>query len=359
MKRSSAVLGILLGVSLLLNVVAFRRGAPELSTSPRAAEKRGGAPEGLAPNPEASAVSLKAELERERKLVVELREAIRRLEADREVLGQAATAGAAAAKSPTAGLREKLRKMKKLFKASEDGVQPDQEAMLEMSGEIMEVMKLGLARTKDPKSYAEFLQVGTEIALEDEAALAPDQAAAVSRIFQELAEGLGRIEASNGGDRLIRELELEGAALERVPSVLTPAQQDVLRKATLDDLPSMATTMNTTWLQKANAADTIVKTWTQAYQLQESQLPAARAAAESFLRALEGVDKGLLPAAPTADSNWRLQSYEKRITVLRAQMTAFRGVEGSLTAAQLERFRVQAPREFRLADFAAAVEPPK
>lgn len=347
MNRTSAILGVLLGVSLLLNVVAFRREAPAPSTSFRGVEKRPAAELGPA-----AEVDLKAELERERKVVGELREAIRRLEGDRDVLAQAATAGASA-KSPTAGLREKLRRLKKIFKASEEGVQPDQEAVLEMSGELMEVMKLGLARSKDPRSYAEFLQAGTEIALEDEAALAPDQAAALARIFQELAEDLGKIDAAGAGERLIRELELEGAALARLPSLLSTAQQEVLKKGNLDDLSSMSSGMSTTWLQKGTAADTIVKTWAQAYQLQEAQLPAARAAAESFLRSLEGAGKS---AGKTA---WGVQSYETRIAGLRAQLTAFKSVEGSLTAAQLDRLRTQAPREFRLADFAAAPEAPE
>lgn len=349
MNRTSAILGILLGVSLLLNVVAFRREAPAPATSSRGAERRSAEEVGAEPGGAATAVDLKAELERERKVVGELREAIRRLEGDRDVLAQAATAGAAA-KSPTAGIREKLRRLKKIFKAGEEGVQPDQEAVLEMSGELMEVMKLGLARSKDPRSYAEFLQAGTEIALEDEAALAPDQAAALARIFQDLAEDLGKIDAASAGERLIRELELEGAALARLPSLLSAEQREVLKKGNLDDLSSMSSGMSTTWLQKGTAADTIVKTWAQTYQLQEAQLPAARAAAESFLRSLEGEGKG---AGETA---WGVQSYETRIAGLRAQMTAFKSVEGSLTAAQLDRLRTQAPREFRLADFAVVPE---
>ena len=358
MNRSSAILGLLLGVSLLLNVVAFRRGASEPSTSSRGAEKRGPGVE--ATSPAAGAVDLKEELERERKVTAELRESIRRLEADREVLAQAATSGGAAApKAPTAGLREKLRRMKKIFKGAEEGLQPDQEAMLEMSGEIMEVMKLGLARSKDPKSYAEFLQAGTEVALEDEAALAPDQTAALSRIFQDLAEALGRIDASSAGERMVRELEVEGAALARLPSLFTPQQLEVLKKSSMDDLPTMSSSMNTTWLQKANAADTIVKAWTQSYQLQEGQLPAARAAAESYLRAVEGVDKAFKPGELRDESAWGRQSYETRIAALRAQMAALKTLEGSLSAAQLDRSRTQTLREFRVMDVAVPVEPPK
>ncbi|HEX7899903.1 MAG TPA: hypothetical protein VF950_19195 [Planctomycetota bacterium] len=362
MNRSTAVLGAALAVSLLLNVVMFSR-ARLGSATPGAPASRSGGPAagGVEGRPTSSAAPLAEELERERKLSKELRDTIKRLEADREVLALSATsnAPAAAAKSPTAGLREKLRKMKKLFKAAETGVQPDQEAVLEMSGEIMEVMKLGLTRGKDPKAYAEFVQACAEVALEDEAALTPAQNSEVARVTQEMADALGRITAANPIDRLIRELEVESDAVSRLQGILTSQQKEVMKKGGMDDMPTMSTGMTTTYLQKNNAADTIVKTWTQSYQLQDAQLPAARAAADAFLRDLGGIDAGLKPANQGADANWGQMTYENRVASLRAQMTALKSLEGAMTSAQLERLGTQSPREFRLMDFVTTVEVPE
>ena len=359
MNRSTAVLGVALAVSLLLNVVAFSRGRDDASpdgsgarsSRPAKAEGKGEA---------ATSGDVASDLEREKKLTRELRDTIKRLEAESEVLAQAATSGApvAAAKSPTAGLREKLRKLKKLMKAGEEGLQPEQEAVVEMSGEIMEIMKLGLTRGKDPKTYAEFLQAVAEVSLEDAAALTPAQTAEYARVAQEMADALGRIAAASPGERLIRELEIESDAFSRFETILTPEQKDVLKKGGMDDVASMSSSMSTTYLQKATAADMIVKSWTQLYQLQEAQLPSARAAAASFLRELEGLaPKPTLGAAGAYELS--SMSYESRIASLRAQMAALKTLQGSLTGTQLDRLGTQAPREFRVFDFATSIEVPE
>lgn len=354
MNKSAAVLGPLLVLSLIFNIVAFRRVRQEPSTASARAEKSGAAEGVEARSGAKGAEDVNAELERERKRSRELEEKVKRLEADREVLAQAATssagAGSAAPKSPTAGLREKLRKMKKLFKAAEDGAQPDQEAVMEMSGDIMEVMKLGLARGKDPASYADFLKACAEVSLEDEAALTPAQSAELGRVMDDMAAELGRISATTSGERLIRELEIESGAVSRMRSLLTPEQREVMNKGGMDDMPSMSSGMTTTYLTKAGAVDTIVKQWTQTYKLEDAQLPAARAAATSFLSSLEGFDTTLKPGAQNADSNWGQMSYETRIGALRAQLTALRTLEGAMTAEQFERLRTQTTREFRLMD---------
>ena len=364
MHRSTAVLGVALAVSLLLNVVVFSRAR---SASPHAPSSRAGGAagaggvEGRPTSSAAPAGAAAEELAREKKLNQELRDTIKRLEADREVLAQAATSGApaAVAKAPAAGLREKLRKMKKLFKSAETGVQPDQEEVLEMSGEIMEVMKLGLTRSKDPKTYAEFVQACAEVSLEDEAALTPAQSSEYARVVGEMADALGRITAANALDRLIRELEVESGTVSRLQGILTPQQKEALQKGGMDDMPTMASGMSTTYLQKTNAADTIVKQWTQSYQLQEAQLSAARAAADAFVADLGRIDGGLKSVNPGADANWGQMTYDARIASLRAQMTALKSLEGSLTSAQLDRLGTQSPREFRIMDFVATTEIPE
>ena len=194
----SSVLGVALAVSILINVALLGRRAPEPAAPPPTAAKPAAAP----------AADVAAELERERALNRELRESVRRLEEEKAVLAQAATAPGASAAAVAAkpSLREKLRRIKKVVKAAEEGGQPDQEAMLEMSGEIMEIFRLGLTRGKDPQTYADFIQACAEIGLEDEAPLTPDQALRMSEILKEMAGELGRISAGSGVERLIREL---------------------------------------------------------------------------------------------------------------------------------------------------------
>jgi hypothetical protein len=352
MNRSTAVLGVALAASLLLNIVMLGRGR---ESTPDRSETRSARPARAEGKGDvATSDALAAELEREKKITRELRDTIKRLEADHEVLAQAATSGApvAAAKSPTAGLREKLRKMKKLFKSAEDGLQPDQEAMLDMSGEIMEVMKLGLARGKDPRSYAEFVQACAEISLEDDAALTPAQTGEYARILQEMGDALGKIPASTSLDHLIRELEVESSAFARLQDVLTPAQKDVMKKQGVDDMATMSSSMSTSYLSKGTAEDTVVKAWTQSFKLQDAQLPAARAAAASFVRELEGMKAGTDPA------NFGVMSYESRIAALRAQTAALKTLEGAMTATQFERLGTQPPREFRFMDFGVVAAPP-
>jgi hypothetical protein len=161
------------------------------------------------------------------------------------------------------------------------------------------------------------------------------------------------------GERLIRELEVEAGALSRMEALLTPEQKEVMKKGGMDDMPSMTSGMTTTYLTKAGAVDTIVKQWTQTYKLEDAQLPAARAAATSFLSTLEGIDKGLTPGAQNAENNWGQMSYETRIGALRAQMSALKTLEGAMTAEQFERLRTQTTREFRLMDVQTFAVPEK
>ena len=202
------------------------------------------------------------------------------------------------------------------------------------------------------------LRYNLEVSLEDAAALTPAQTAEYARVAQEMADALGRIAAASPGERLIRELEIESDAFSRFETILTPEQKDVLKKGGMDDVASMSSSMSTTYLQKATAADMIVKSWTQLYQLQEAQLPSARAAAASFLRELEGLaPKPTLGAAGAYELS--SMSYESRIASLRAQMAALKTLQGSLTGTQLDRLGTQAPREFRVFDFATSIEVPE
>lgn len=335
MRHSTSILGAALVISALLNIVLLTRGRAEPAPPP--APKPAARSEGMSTSPVAE------ELARERALTRELRDTVKRLEEEKSVLAQAATtpgvpAPAPAAAAPKLSLKDKLRKMKKLFKSAEEGVQPDQEAVLEMSGEIMEVMRMSLTRGKDPRAYADFLEACTEVSLEDEAALTPDQRTQLSSVLKDMADELGRIQAGSAAERLVRELEIESSAMDRVKGLLTPAQADLRAKQGVEDLASM--NVNTSYVQKGNAQDMIVKAWTQAYKLTPEQQPAARAAAESYARELEslgvkGVDMG---------------NYSTRLNSLRAQVNALKTLEGALAAEQRDRLRDQAPREFLLLD---------
>lgn len=338
MKHSTSVLGAALLVSLLVNVALLTRGRPRPAPPPAA--KPAARSEGTSTSSSAA-----DELARERALTLELRETVKRLEEEKSVLAQAATTPGAppapAGAVAKASVKDKLRKLKKIFKSADDGLQPDQEAVLEMSGELMELMKLASSRGKDPKTYAEFLEAVMEISLEDEAALTPEQKSQMAALLDGMAEELGRVRADSGVERLLRELEIESSAMGRLKELLTPGQKELLTKGSMDDVGQMSAGMSTSYLQKSNAAEMIVKGWTQAYKLSEAQLPAARAAAQSYARELES--QGVKTFSPG--------DYAGRITSLRAQLNALKALEGALGAEQRERLRTQSPREFLLMDF--------
>lgn len=345
MRRPSPVLLVLLGASLLANVLLAVRLSRQVA--PPSAAPRPPSPASEKPSATADETSLRASLETERRTNEDLRLRVERLEADKKVLAQDPAAGAGKP-DRLATFREKLRKFMKLMKdpaAKAGALDPD--ATVELTDTMMEFIRMTATRAKEPKAYADYLQAFYEVALEGEgAALSDAQSATLSKLFQDLGQELSRIPPTPAGDRLIRELESESAAMRRVGDILSEAQRSAMLK---DNLSTFAAgnLMSMSYITKEGAADQVAQLWSQVYQLDPSQLPQAKAAAQSYVDALSRLDaerKGSSAAQGTPDS------FDYRIRSVREQMAALAVLQASLTPAQQDRVRTQAPREFTLFD---------
>jgi len=200
MRRSTPILIVLLGVSVLGNLLLIARGSrhpePEASTPYR--------PPGR-PVGQEGAASLQESLDAEKKKNEELRARIERLETDKKVLAQDSTP-VAGKTDKIAVFREKLRKLMKMMKdpaAKAGAVDPDN--MVELTETMMEFFKMAAVRAKEPKIYAEYLQTFYEVALEGDAnALTPAQSSALSKLLEDFGGALSKVPPAPSGERLLK-----------------------------------------------------------------------------------------------------------------------------------------------------------
>ena len=181
MRRSTPILAVLLFASVLANAMLAvrlsRRQDAESKTAHKTTVER-------VARAEESAESLRASLDAERKKNEELRVRIERLETDKKVLVQDSGPGTGKP-DKVAAFREKLRKLMKMMKdpaAKAGAVDPD--SMVELTETMMEFFKLAAMRTKEPKTYSDYLQTFYEVALEGDAtAMTPAQSSALAKLF--------------------------------------------------------------------------------------------------------------------------------------------------------------------------------
>jgi hypothetical protein len=354
MRRSTPILVVLLGTSLLANALLVARLSRPSDPRPGGAYRPPGADRASGVE---SVASLRESLDAEKKKNDELRARIERLESDKKILVQdAAPAGGKSEK--VAAFREKLRKLMKVMKdptAKAGGGDPD--AMLEATETYVEFMKLSATRGKDPKTYADYLSAFYEVALEGDAnAMTPAQGAALSKLFEDFGIALSKLPPTPAGERLLKEVELEAGVMSRVHDVLSAAQRELLTK----DNMNMLATGNMISLQavsKQGGAERIAQTWTAAYQLDPSQLPQAKVAAQAYLDAMSRADSEGKASSPYYQLG-SPESYQYRLSSLREQLAALNMLSASMTAAQQERLRTQALREFVIFGGNAAGAPP-
>jgi hypothetical protein len=342
MRRSTPILAVFLGASVLGNVLWIARGS-------RAPEAAAPAPPRLSALSEGqeSVAALRERLDAEKKKNEELRARVERLETDKKVLVQEPAPGAGKP-DKIAAFREKLRKLRKMMKdpaAKAGAVDPD--SMVELSDAMMEFFKLSAMRSKDPKTYSEYLQTYYEVALEGgPTALSADQSAALSKLFEDYGIALSKIPASPAGDRLLKEIELEAGVMGRVQDLLSGPQREQMQK---DELNAMATgsMLTTAYVTKQGGADQIAKMWTSLYQLDASQEPQARVAAQAFLDAMDRVDAENKDGKQLKwDKSGSPESYAYRLRAVREQIAALNMLAGSMTPAQQDRLQTQSFREF-------------
>lgn len=333
MRQASVTPGVLLGGSLLLNAVLLAR-KPEVPPASQA-------PPSSTP---VKAVAPGAELVLERERVRALEARIKVLEEERVVLAQASTAPVPAA-DPLAGFREKLRKLVRFTKDPKSAASMTAEQQLEMAEVYMQLYRLQVGRSKDPKAYVEALKTAYGIILEETGSpLTPGQVQELSRVFDEYSEGLRELAGTPALDRFLKELEQEGATTEASMRLLTPAQQEQARTQVLT---WMNGSMGVQWMSRNGAEVGLAGAWTQAYGLGDSQKPAVQLAAQAYLEGLDRLHaqyKGREHLMYDTEADGRAY----RLASARLLADALRGLEGSMTAEQREKLRTQTPQEVRI-----------
>lgn len=346
MRQSTPILIVLLGASVIGNVLLASRLSRKAEPDP-AAVRPAAAPE-RSPRPD-DAASLRDSLQAEKRKNEELRARIERLETDKKVLAQDVPVTPGRAEKLEA-FRAKLRKLMKLMKdpaAQAGAVDPDN--MVELTEVMMEFYKLAATRAKDPKTYADYLQAFYEVGLEGEGtALSAEQSQAIQRLLQDLGDGLSKIPPAPAGDRLIREIELESAVGEKLKALLTQAQRDAISKGEMSAM-MMGNMMSTSYVQKQGGAEQIAQMWTAAYQLDPAQQPQVKAAAQSYLDAMSRYE-ATQKKPFSFDQPGSPEATQRRLQSVREQISALTVLQGSLTPAQQERIRTQTMREFILFD---------
>jgi hypothetical protein len=338
-----AFLGVLLGVSLLANIML----AVRLSRAPEPAPVAVAKTAAVEKRAESETGSLREALDAERKKVEELKTKVERLETDKKVLAQ---------ETPAAGKGEKLAtfktKLRKLIKLSKDPAAKagviDPETTAEATEVVMEFFKIAAMRTKDPATYAEYLGAFYEVGLEGEGtALNEAQSASLAKLFEALGQDLAKVPQAPAGERMVREIEIEAATMGRVNALLTEAQKASLAKDNMGSVFS-GNMMSTSYVMKNGAVDQISQQWTAAYQLDAAQQAQAKVAAKAYVDAMDrsGVK-------PSFDKQGTTEYFDYRLRSAREQLAALQVLQASMTPAQQEKFRTQTMREILIIDGAA------
>jgi hypothetical protein len=348
MSRSTSILGVLLGASLLANAMLAVRLSKAPEPDPMAARKTASPEKKSGANDDPAA--LRESLELEKKKTQELQAKIDRLETDKKVLAQDGPGAGKVDKLDA--FRTKLRKLMKLMKdpaAKAGNLDPD--SMVEATEVMMEFVKMSAVRAKEPKLYADYLQAFYEVGLEGEGtALTEAQSASLAKLFQDLGQELTKIPATPTGERMVREIEIESKAMGQVSALLTEAQRTALTKENMNALAA-GNMMSTSYVSEGpTAAEQIATQWTAAYQLDATQTAAAKAAAQAYLDAMKRAGGKF-----AFDKQGTPEHYDYRLRSAREQLAALQMLQASMTPAQQERVRTQTMREILLFDAAAAV----
>ena len=354
MPRSTPILGVLLLASLLANVLLAAR----LSREPEKTELSKVRPlEAERALRTGDVGDLKGLLVAERDLNKRLQSRIDLLETDKKVLALE-TPGAGGKTDKLTAFREKLRKLKKVMSDPEhkngNGVDPD--SMVELTETMMEFMKMSALRAKEPKTYADYLGALFEVGLEGEGTtMTPEQTASLNALLQGFAEELSRVPAAPAGERLLKEIQIEGAAMGKVHDLLTEAQRAAMAK---DSMEAMSSTnmLSTSYVTKQGAANQIAQQWSTLYQLDPAQLPQAKLAAQSYVDAIARLEAEYKGIDPTFSKPGSAEAYAYREQMVRQQLAALSTLQGSLTSAQMDRLRTQTMKEIHIMDGNSQVE---
>jgi len=139
--------------------------------------------------------------------------------------------------------------------------------------------------------------------------------------------------------------------MARVHDLLTGPQREQLTKNEMNALAS-GNMLSMSYISKAGAVDQISNLWTQLYQLETSQLPQAKVAAQAYMDAMDRAGG----KSYAFDSSGSAESYEYRLRSVREQLAALNMLSASMTPAQQEKLRTQTVREFVIFDGKVSAE---
>jgi hypothetical protein len=353
MRRSTPVLVVLLLASLLGNILLAVRLSRAGGDLPPARTTSATAEGTTSAN---DVASLREALAVERKKAEELNARIERLETDKKVL--ALETPGAAKTDRVAAFRDKLRKLKKLMAdpALKSGAGVDPENMADLTDAMMEFMKLAAVRAKEPKLYADYLHAFYEVGLEGEGtSLTPAQSESLSAMLQQYGDDLSRVPAAPAGDRLLKDLQLEGAVMGKVQALFTDAQRAALKTEQFEAMSSM-NFLSTAYVTKDGAADQIAQQWSAQYQLDPSQLQQAKATAQAYVDALARLDAAAKGIDPTINQPGSPEAYAYRESMVREQLAALATLQASMTPAQADRLRTQTMKEIHVVNGSAEAQ---
>lgn len=326
MNRTSVGLGILLALSLGVNLALAGRRGPAPPAPPPSSPAR----------PAAVVSTSDAPLQEERRKVELLETRVRELEAEKRILAESGPAP-----DRLDQLRQKLRRVAKLYDGSDPDAWNDPANQLDYQDTALDIQRLHQARSRDPKSYQNFLRLLYEMALETPP-LPEAQRVQAGRIFDDLAAAVGQVKADTAGERLIAELELEDAALEKLHQTLGSERAQQLRNY---PLLAFGTSTHAHYIQDDSGAGTVLSAWTSLYGLDAAQKEAARPLASRYFEEL----KRLSSDPKDAHAHLRGGTAEARRfrrDALRAQIETLRQLGSGWTPEQRERLRTQAPQTF-------------
>jgi len=354
MNRTLLVLGVLLLASLLGNLLLAVRISRLSETTPvfkgpPVANDRVTSSE--------DQTALRELLGTERKKNEDLQSRIDRLEIDKKVLAQESPVVNGKSDKLTA-FREKLRKLKKMMAdpAFKDGNGASPDTMVELTETMMEFMKVSALRSKEPKTYADYLRTFYEVALEGEGtSLTAGHQAQLNTLLEGYGEDLSRIPAEPAGDRLLKQIQLEGATLGRVQTLLSDAQRSALAKENMQGM-AFSDMLSIPYISKDGAADQIAQQWTAQYQLDASQLQQAKLAAQSYVQAIARIRGQYNNTDPSMVTPGSPEAYQYRVQSIREQLTALGLLQASMTPAQADRLRTQTMKEVHILDAAGEAQ---
>jgi hypothetical protein len=235
------------------------------------------------------------------------------------------------------------------------GAAVDPDKMVELTDTMMEFMRISALRAKEPKAYGDYLQAFYEIGLEGETtALTADQSSSLNALFRGYGEDLSKVPPSPAGERLLKEIQLEAAVVGKVQSVLREDQRAEMAKENMDALTT-GNLMSQSYVMKQGATDQIAQQWSALYQLDASQLPQAKLAAQSFVDAMDRISADNKGADPSLSKPGSSEAYDYRLKAVREQLAALALLQGSMTSAQQDRLLNQTMKEIHIINGQATV----